>query len=136
MIILDKVSMHYGGKVLFDDVSLTLNKHKYGLIGANGAGKSTLFKLILGEEDTSSGEVSIPKDAILGSLKQDQFKYQNDRVVDVVIQGKQKLWDAMKEQERLAGKEDITEAECYKIGELSEIIMEMLIMISSRRIQL
>jgi len=124
MIILDKISMHYGGKILFDDVSLTLNKHKYGLIGANGAGKSTLFKLILGEEDTSSGEVSIPKDAILGSLKQDQFKYQNDRVVDVVIQGKQKLWDALKEQESLANKEDITEEECYKIGELSEIIME------------
>lgn len=124
MIILDKVSMHYGGKVLFDDVSLTLRKHKYALVGANGAGKSTLFKLILGEEETSSGEISTPKGSFIGSLKQDQFKYQNDRVADVVIQGKPKLWEAMKEQERLANKEDITEEECYKIGELSEIIAE------------
>jgi len=124
MMIFDKVSMHYGKKLLFDNVNLALKKNKYGLLGANGAGKSTFFKLILKEEEASTGEITMPKDIVIGSLKQDQFKYQNDRVVDVVIQGKPKLWDALKEQDRLASKSDISEEECYQIGELSEIISE------------
>lgn len=124
MIVFDKVGMHFGKKLLFDNVNLALKKNKYGLVGANGAGKSTLFKLILGEEETSEGEIITPKDIVIGSLKQDQFKFQNDRVIDVVLQGKPKLWSAMKEQEALASKEDITEEECYKIGELSEVIAE------------
>lgn len=122
MIVFDKVGMHFGKKLLFDNVNIALKKSKYGLIGANGAGKSTLFKLILGEEETSEGEIITPKDTTIGSLKQDQFKFQNDKVIDVVLQGKPKLWSAMKEQEMLASKEDITEEECYRIGELSEVI--------------
>jgi len=123
MIIFDKVSMLYGKKLLFDDVNLALKNNKYGLVGANGAGKSTFFKLILKEEEVSAGEIVVPKDTKIGSLKQDQFKYQNDRVVDVVIQGKPELWKAFKEQEELAAKSDISEEECYRIGELSEIII-------------
>jgi len=124
MILLDKVAMHYGEKLLFDGVNLTLRNNKYGLVGANGAGKSTFFRLILGEEELSAGEITIPRGVTIGSLKQDLFKYQNDTVIDVVIRGKPKLWEALKEQEHLSCKPDISEEECYRIGELSEIIME------------
>jgi ATPase subunit of ABC transporter with duplicated ATPase domains len=124
MIVLDKVAMNYGEKLLFDDVNLALKSNKYGLVGANGAGKSTFFRLILGEEELSGGEITVPRGITIGSLKQDLFKYQNDKVVDVVMQGKPKLWQAIREQETLSSKADISEEECYRIGELSEIIME------------
>ncbi|NRA73245.1 MAG: ABC-F family ATP-binding cassette domain-containing protein [Rickettsiales bacterium] len=125
MITFQNLSIGYAGKKLFDNVNLTLKpKNKYGLIGANGAGKSTLIKLMLGEEETNSGEIIFPKGLRVGSLKQDQFKYEDTRIIDVVLQGNKKLWDARKEQEVLFTKSDITDEEGIRIAELETIIAE------------
>ena len=125
MIIFKNLSMQHAAKKLFNNVNLTLKpKNKYGLVGANGSGKSTLIKLIIGEEDTTSGEIVLAKGLKVGTLKQDQFKYENDRIIDVVIQGNKNLWDAQKEQEILFSKEDLTNEEGYRVAELESIIAE------------
>jgi ATPase subunit of ABC transporter with duplicated ATPase domains len=125
VITFDNVGMHYGEKVLFEDVNLALKqKNKYGLVGANGAGKSTLLRLILGEEETSKGSVSIPKDLTIGSLKQDQFRYENDNIIDVVLQGRPKLWETLQEREMLFSKSEFTNEDGYRIVELEEYISE------------
>jgi len=123
MITLNQLSMAYGGKLLFFDVDLLLLPQKrYALVGANGAGKSTLLKLITGEEEPSSGAVSIPKDATIGWLRQDQFRYENTIIVDVVIQGKPKLWEAQVEKEQLLTSGEWDEKIGYRLGELEETI--------------
>ncbi|MFQ3307156.1 MAG: ATPase subunit of ABC transporter with duplicated ATPase domains [Candidatus Midichloriaceae bacterium] len=125
MILCEDISMYYGGKKLFNDVNLILNENnKYGLIGANGSGKSTLIKLISKEEELSSGKITIDPKLKISSLKQDQFRYENDRIIDVVIQGNSLLWDAMQEQKALSEKEDITNEEGYRIAELESVIYE------------
>ena len=102
--------MFYGQKVLFDQVNLSLkDNEKYGVVGANGAGKSTFFKLIQGIEDPNAGEIKTSKGQKIGSLKQDQFKYENDRIIDVIMQGNPELWQAMQEKEALLNKNNITE---------------------------
>ena len=117
--------MHYGGKKLFENVSLALKPgNRYGLIGANGSGKSTLIKLIQGEEDLTSGHIIIEKALRISALRQDQFRYENDRIVDVVIQGNKTLWDAMSESVCLNSKETATDAEGYRIAELESVICE------------
>lgn len=124
MISLNNLSMTYGQKLLFMNVFLNLTGgHRYALVGANGTGKSTLFKLILGEEESTDGEVKLPKDASIGWLKQDQFKYEDTLIRDIVLQGKPKLWDALKEQSSLFDSEDWTDAKGFRLGELEEIIM-------------
>ena len=125
MILCKDISMHFGGKKLFDNVSLTMKpNNKYGLIGANGSGKSTLIKLIQGEEELTSGDIVINKLLKVSALSQDQFKYENDRIVDIVIQGNKVLWDAIKEQNALSSKNTITDAEGYRIAELESVIYE------------
>ena len=125
MITFKDLSMHYADKELFNNVNLVLKPgNKYGLVGANGAGKSTLMRLMLGEEETSSGEVIVSKGLQVGTLKQDQFKYENIRIVDVVIQGNKTLWDAKKEQENLIKKATVTDEEGNRIAELESIIAE------------
>lgn len=116
--------MAYGQKLLFCDVSLNLNTgHAYALVGANGCGKSTFFKLITGEEEASMGDIIIPKDATIGWLKQDQFRYEDTLIQDIVLQGKAKLWAALQEKEALLATETWTDAQGFKFAELEEIIM-------------
>lgn len=123
MIILNQVSMSHGSKILFTDVSLKLTKNrKYALVGANGTGKSTLLQLITGHESTSEGSISIPKEAQIGWLKQDQFKYENTKILDVVLQGKPKLWEAWEEKEELLTTPEYTEQIGYRLAELEESI--------------
>ena len=125
MILCKDISMHFGGKKLFDNVSLTMKpNNKYGLIGANGSGKSTLVKLIQGEEELTSGDIVINKLLKVSALSQDQFKYENDRIVDIVIQGNKVLWDAIEEQNTLSNKSAVTDAEGYRIAELESVIYE------------
>ena len=125
MIILQNLSMHYGAKELFNNVNLLLqSKNKYGLIGANGAGKSTFVNLLLGEEEPFKGSVEIGKNLKIGSLRQDQFKYENDRIIDVVLQGNQSLWSAKQEQASIIKQADISEDDGYRIAELETIIAE------------
>jgi ATPase subunit of ABC transporter with duplicated ATPase domains len=125
MILLENITMFYGQKVLFDEVNLTLkDNEKYGVVGANGAGKSTLFKLIQGLEEANQGEIQISKGQKIGFLKQDQFKYENDRIIDVIIQGKPELWHALKQKEAILSKDSITDEEGFKLAELEIIIAD------------
>ncbi|MBP9722359.1 MAG: ATP-binding cassette domain-containing protein [Gammaproteobacteria bacterium] len=123
MIILNQIAMGHGSRILFTDVSLKLNKNqRYALVGANGTGKSTLLKLVAGSESPSDGSIAIPKNTTMGWLKQDQFKYENTRILDVVLQGKPNLWAANQEKEELLTSPEYTEQIGYRLAELEEII--------------
>ncbi len=125
MIILENITMHYGPKVLFDQVNLLLkDNEKYAIIGANGAGKSTLFKLIQKSEEPNSGEIKISKGQRIGFLKQDQFKYENHRIIDVILQGNRELWDALQEKEKILNQNNITDEEGFRLAELEISIAE------------
>jgi len=125
MITLNEVGMTFGPKLLFFDVNLNLNSGQaYALVGANGCGKSTFFKLITGEEELSLGEIIIPKDATIGWLKQDQFRYEDTPIQDIVLQGKQVLWAALQEKEALLSSDTWDDEKGFRFGELEEIIFQ------------
>lgn len=124
MISLNNLGMAYGDRLLFCDVNCILNTgNRYALVGANGSGKSTFFKLITGEEAPLSGEVVYPKDASIGWLKQDQFRYENTRIMDVVLQGKPLLWEAIQERENLLASDTWDDKTGFRFAELEEIIL-------------
>lgn len=115
--------MHYGAKLLFNEVDLNLLKgNRYGLVGANGTGKSTFLRLLAGEDTPSLGEITIAKQASVGFLKQDQFRYENNTVLEVVLQGKPKLWQALQEKEALLNEGTLTEKSGLRLAALEEII--------------
>jgi ATPase subunit of ABC transporter with duplicated ATPase domains len=121
MIAVQGVSMRFGSKVLFDDVTTTFSTgRRYGLTGPNGAGKSTFMKLLTGELPPQKGTVSAP--AKLGVLKQDQFAFDHIRVVDTVVMGNRRLWSALEERERLYAKSAMTDEEGMRLGELEGIV--------------
>ena len=125
MIKISNLAMQFGAKLLFTDINLNLNaNHRYGLVGANGAGKSTFFKLIMKEEEPSNGEVTARRNARIGCLSQDQFKYENTLIINTVIAGKKELWAALQEKEELLKLEEFDEASGYRIGELEQIIYD------------
>ncbi len=122
-IALKQVGMAYGRKLLFLDVNLQLSSgNAYALVGANGAGKSTFFRLLTGEEELTSGEVMIPKQASVGWLKQDQFRYEETPIRDIVLQGKPALWDALKEREALFKDESWSDEKGFRLATLEEIV--------------
>jgi ATPase subunit of ABC transporter with duplicated ATPase domains len=121
MINVQAVSMRFASKVLFDDVTTTFSSgRRYGLTGPNGAGKSTFMKLLTGELQPQRGVVVRPDK--LGVLKQDQFAFDQFRVIDTVIMGNQRLWQALEEREKLYVKEAMTDAEGMRLGELEGIV--------------
>jgi ATPase subunit of ABC transporter with duplicated ATPase domains len=125
MIKINNLAMQYGAKLLFTDVNLNLNaSYRYALVGANGAGKSTFFKLIMKEEEPSNGEVIAVRNARIGCLSQDQFKYENTLIINTVIAGKKELWSALQEKEELLKLEEFDEESGYRIGELEQIIYD------------
>jgi ATPase subunit of ABC transporter with duplicated ATPase domains len=110
MIAVQGVSMRFGSRVLFDDVTTTFSAgRRYGLTGPNGAGKSTFMKLLTGELPPQKGTVVRP--AKLGVLKQDQYAFDRFRVIDAVMMGNQRLWSALEEREQLYSKSSMTDAE-------------------------
>lgn len=122
MITLDKITKKLGVRVLFENVCVTFNPgHRYGLTGPNGAGKSTLLKIMMGVEDASSGVVSLPKK--VGFLKQNISEFKDRKLVDVVLMGNKRLWDAMEEQQMLY-EQEMTDAVGMRLGKLEEIIAE------------
>lgn len=122
MITLNKVSKSFGSRVLFDDVSMTFNSgNRYGLSGPNGAGKTTLLKIIMGFEDPTKGSVTLPDR--VGILRQNIEDYRDFRVLDVVIMGNKRLWDAMQEQDALYEVE-FTDDVGMRLGDLGGIIAE------------
>lgn len=118
------ISMDYGRKSLFHNVNLILlPPQRYGVVGANGTGKSTFLKILAKQEVPNSGSVEKSKSVSLGILKQDHFKFEEDRIIDVVIRGNAELWDALTEKDKLFQKTDFTEEDGYRLGALEEIIM-------------
>src|SRR3981189_1166055 len=123
MISVGNVSMRYGAKVLFDEVSTGFIPGKrYGLTGPNGAGKSTFMNLLTGELEPQKGTVVRPKK--LGVLSQDQFAFDRYRVLDTVIMGNKRLWAAMEERDKIYSKPEMTDADGMKLGELEGIVGE------------
>jgi len=123
MISVSNVSMRYGAKVLFDEVSTAFTPGKrYGLTGPNGAGKSTFMNILTGEMEPQKGTVVRPRK--LGVLSQDQFAFDASRVLDAVIMGNKRLWAALEERDRIYEKAEISDEDGMKLGELEGIIGE------------
>src|SRR5580693_3405318 len=123
MISVSNVSMRYGAKILFDEVSTTFTPgRRYGLTGPNGAGKSTFMKVLTGELEAQKGNVVRPRK--LGILRQDQFAFDNYRVIDTVIMGNAPLWAALEERDRIYEKPEMTDEDGMKLGELEGIVGE------------
>src|ERR1700704_28882 len=121
MIAVQGVSMRYGSKVLFDDVTATFSTgRRYGLTGPNGAGKSTFMKLLTGELTPQRGEVVRP--AKLGVLRQDQYAFDQFRVIDTVVMGNARLWSALQERDQLYNKAALTDEDGMRLGELEGIV--------------
>src|ERR1700746_489555 len=123
MLSVSNVSMRYGAKILFDEVSTAFTPGKrYGLTGPNGAGKSTFMKLLSGELEPQKGTVVRPRK--LGVLSQDQFAFYAHSVLDTVIMGNKRLWAAMQERDAIYAKHDMTDEDAMKRGKLEGIVGE------------
>jgi ATPase subunit of ABC transporter with duplicated ATPase domains len=123
MISVADVSMRFGSKVLFEEVTTTFSSAlRYGLTGPNGAGKSTFMKLLTGEIEPQKGSVSRPRK--IGVLRQDQFAFDNFRVLDTVIMGNSRLWNALTERDALYAKPDMSNEDGMRLGELEGIVGE------------
>ena len=126
MITVSDLGLQYSGQPLFSHVDLQFVKGNcYGIIGANGAGKSTFLKILSGELEPTSGEVSILPKTRMSVLKQDQNAYNAYTVMDTVIMGNQRLYDIGKEKEALYAKEDMTEEDGIRACELEEEYAEL-----------
>src|SRR6202008_3682123 len=123
MISVSNVSMRYGAKVLFDEVSTAFTPGKrYGLTGPNGAGKSTFMNILTGEMEPQKGTVVRPRK--LGVLSQDQFAFDAYRVIDAVIMGNKGLWKALEERDAIYEKAELTDEDGMRLGELEGIVGE------------
>lgn len=117
------VTKAYGSKKLFVDVNVVFSEGKrFGLTGPNGAGKSTFMKILAGDLESDYGTITRPEKTSV--LKQDQFAYEDVRVLDVVIQGNRRLWAAMTEKEAIYALGEITDAQGERLGELEGIVGE------------
>ncbi len=126
MISTANLSIQFGAKPLFENVSVTFgNNNRYGLIGANGCGKSTFMKILAGELEPSAGNVSTDPNARIGQLRQDQFAYENCRVLDTVMMGYERLWQLIQERERLYSLPEMSDEEGILVADLESEFAEM-----------
>jgi len=120
------ITLAYGKRVLFDEVNINFIKGNcYGVIGANGAGKSTFLKILSGEIEPNKGFVEITPGERLAVLKQNQFEFDDDTVLNIVLKGHKKLWEIMHEREIIYAKADFTEEDGMRAGELEGEFGEM-----------
>ncbi len=120
------VSLQFGSRKLFEDVNIKFTKENcYGIIGANGAGKSTFLKILSGELDTQKGEVILDKNERMSVLKQDQNAYNDETVLRTVMLGHKRLVEVMDEKDALYAKEDFTDEDGIKAGELETEFAEL-----------
>jgi len=125
MINLTDLAMNFGNKSLFENSSLTLDPGKcYGIVGANGTGKSTLLRLISGDEKPVSGTISVPAKINIGVLSQNHFQFENITVIEVVLLGKPKLCDAIREKDNILQSGKFEGETGIRLGQLEEIIAE------------
>src|ERR1700744_381783 len=123
MISVSNVTMRYGSKLLFEDVSVTFTTgRRYGLTGPNGPGKSTFMKVLTGEIDAQKGNVVRPRK--LSVLRQDQFAFDAFRVIDTVIMGNKPLWAALEERDKIYEKAELTDDDGMRLAELEGIVGE------------
>ncbi len=126
MITVNNITLAFGKKPLFKDVSLKFTPGNcYGIIGANGAGKSTFLKILAGDIEPQKGDVQIGSKMRMAVLQQDQFKFDNEKVVDTVIMGHTELYNLMKLRDELYSKTEFTEEEGMKMGEVEADFAEM-----------
>lgn len=126
MITVTNVGLRYGDKKLFEDVNLKFTPGNcYGVIGANGAGKSTFLKILSGEIEPQTGNVSLTPGERIAVLKQDHFAYEEYPVIEVVLMGHSKLYEVMKEKDSIYLKEDFTEEDGIRAAELEGEFAEM-----------
>lgn len=126
MISVNNVTLSYGKRVLFDEVSLNFTKGNcYGVIGANGAGKSTFLKILSGEIEPNKGTITISPGERMAVLKQNHFEFDEVTVLNSVLMGHSKLWAVSKERETIYAKEDFTEEDGMRAGELEHEFGEM-----------
>ncbi len=126
MISAANLSIQFGAKPLFENVSVTFgNGNRYGLIGANGSGKSTLMKILAGQLEPSVGNVSVDPNARVGQLSQDQFAYEDYRVLDTVIMGYKRLWEVSEERDRLYSLPEMSDEEGMQVADLEVEFAEL-----------
>ncbi len=126
MIQVNNVSLKFGKRTLFEDVNIKFTDGNcYGLIGANGSGKSTFLKLLSGEIETTTGEIVISKNERLSILRQDHYQYDNNRVIDVVIMGNDKLYKIMEEKNKMYEQTEFSEEDGMKLANLEAEFMDL-----------
>lgn len=126
MIQVNNVSLKFGKRILFEDVNIKFTEGNcYGLIGANGSGKSTFLKLLSGEIETTTGEIVISKNERLSILRQDHYQYDNNRVIDVVIMGNDKLYKIMEEKNKMYEQTEFSEEDGMKLANLEAEFMDL-----------
>ena len=125
MISTANITMQFGAKPLFENVSVKFgNGNRYGLIGANGCGKSTFMKILSGDLEPSAGNVSIDANERLGILRQNQFAYEEQRVLDVVMMGHAEMWAAMSERDAIYANLEASEDDYMRAAELESVFAE------------
>ena len=125
MISVDNVTMRFGSRILFEEVTTTfIDGRRYAISGPNGAGKSTFMKILTGEQEPTTGKINRPKR--MGVLRQDQFAFDQFRVIDTVIMGNATLWKALEERDALYAKphDELTDEDGMRLGELEGIVGE------------
>ncbi|PZF71115.1 ABC-F family ATP-binding cassette domain-containing protein [Taibaiella soli] len=126
MLSVSNLSLRYGKRVLFEDVNIRFTEGNcYGIIGANGAGKSTFLKILSGEIDPTTGRVEIGKGQRMSVLKQNHYEFDEVTVLETVLRGNTTLFDVMRQKDALYAKEDFTEEDGIKAGELEGLFAEM-----------
>lgn len=126
MIAISALLMRFGSKILFENVSLQLNPgRRYGLVGANGSGKSTLLKILSGELSPDKGEISTPSHLSIGTMAQDHFLYDDEPVLNVVLQGKPILWKALQQRQELWDSHaEFGEEACRQLEQIEQTIAQ------------
>ncbi len=123
MLTITNLGKHHGAQTLFSDASVQFNAgSRYGVVGANGSGKSTILRIVAGEEEPSTGSVSIPRRSRVGVLQQDHFRYEQVPILDVVMMGHRELWEAMVAKEALLEKAD-EQFDADRYSQLEDVIM-------------
>src|SRR5258706_15076116 len=125
MLSVNNITMRFGPRVLFENVTCTfMAGRRYAVTGPNGAGKSTFMKILTGELDSTRGSITRPKK--MGVLRQDQFEFDEYRVIDTVIMGNAPLWKALQERDTLYDKphDELTDEDGMRLGELEGIVGE------------
>lgn len=126
MIAVSNLSLRYGKRVLFDEVSIKFTPGNcYGVIGANGAGKSTFLKILSGELDPTSGQVSITPGERMATLKQNHFEFDEFPVLQTVLMGHKRLWNIITEKDALYAKPDFSDADGVRASELETEFAEL-----------